>query len=98
MTKESNKGLSMQMIYTDMRKCTWRLRVGMLTIDISWSTTSLPYWLTYSLHCSEEAGRKSELGTGTALHPIHTSISESALSPARTSTAPAGRTGSQCSQ
>lgn len=41
----------MQMIYKDMRKCE-----GTLTMVMSWSTTSLPYWLTYSLHCSEEAG------------------------------------------
>lgn len=40
----------MQMIYKDVRKCE-----GALTMVMSWSTTSLPYWPTYSLHCSEEA-------------------------------------------
>lgn len=78
MTKESNKGLGMQMIYADMRKCRWRPRVGTLTMDMSWSTTSLPYWLTYSLHCSEEAGRRSQ-HPASALRAIHTSIGQSAL-------------------
>lgn len=38
--------------YKDLRKCA--PRVGTLTEDIIWSMTSLPYWLTYCLHCSEE--------------------------------------------
>lgn len=83
----------MQMIYKDVRKCE-----GTLTMVMSWSTTSLPYWLTYSLHCSEEAGGGITVNIH-ELHYIHiTSIAQSELSPVKTWTAPAGRTGSRYSQ
>lgn len=42
----------------------------MLTMDMSCSTMSVLYWLTYSLHCSEEAGRKSQHDETAIVRPL----------------------------